>query len=271
MENSTKSTFRNVFKSSSFFAIISFLIIVIIIFIILLRLGVAIISKILAPPNNVHLIDGLVTGNSTIVFPQDPAIKNAVTIERSSNEANGIEFSWSVWIYVSSMGDTTKYKNIFTKGNYSAGDSGLNTPNNAPGLYISPTSNELLVLMNTYEVINEEVVVPDIPLNKWLHVVITCSNKTLNVYINGLITKSHNLIGVPKQNYSDVYVALGGGFDGFISNLWYWNHSLQINEIQRLYQKGPNTTLSSLADQGLNGQKNKNGNYLSLNWYFNEL
>jgi hypothetical protein len=31
---------------------------------------------------------------------------------------------------------------------------GLNFPNNAPGLYISPNSNSLVVMMNTFNVIN---------------------------------------------------------------------------------------------------------------------
>ncbi len=37
------------------------------------------------------------------------------------------------------------------------------SPNNAPGLYIHPTKNAFIVVMNTYKQINEEVVINDIP------------------------------------------------------------------------------------------------------------
>jgi hypothetical protein len=54
--------------------------------------------------------------------------------------------------------------------------------------------------MNTFNVINEEITIPDVPLNKWVNVIIRCQNTTLDVYINGTITRSVELTGVPKQN-----------------------------------------------------------------------
>ena len=140
---------------------------------------------------------------------------------------------------------------------------GLNFPNNAPGLYITPNTNNLLVVMNTFNVINEEIVINDIPLNKWLNVIIRCQNNTLDIYINGTITKSHQLHGVPKQNYGDVYVAANGGFIGYISNLWYYNYALGTNEISRMMKKGPNTYM-----RGSSSIEMKNPNYLSLRWFF---
>ena len=140
---------------------------------------------------------------------------------------------------------------------------GLNFPNNAPGLYLAPHTNNLIVMMNTYNVINEEVIVPDVPLNKWFNVIIRCRNTTLDVYANGTIVRSINLIGVPKQNYGDVFVGLNGGFDGNVSNLWYYDYALGTAEIQRIVNGGPNTTMI-----GSNGMSDKLTNYLSLRWYF---
>jgi hypothetical protein len=140
---------------------------------------------------------------------------------------------------------------------------GIMFPNNAPGLYIRPNSNDLVVIMNTFNVINEELIIPDVPLNKWVNVIIRCQNKTLDVYINGTITRSINLIGVPKQNYGDVYVALNGGFNGYISNLWYYNYALGTTAIQNIVKNGPNTTLIN----GNNGINSTVANYLSLRWF----
>ena len=60
------------------------------------------------PEDSPHLIDGMVDAKQQIVFPQDPADSNAVTIYRSVNENKGIEFTWSVWIFI----DDLKYKEL---------------------------------------------------------------------------------------------------------------------------------------------------------------
>ena len=79
--------------------------------------------------------------------------------------------------------------------------------------------------MNTFTSINEGVVVKDIPQNKWFNVAIRVQNKVLDVYMNGSIVVRHKLGGVPKQNYSKVYVAKNGGFKGNSSNLRYYNYA----------------------------------------------
>ena len=117
--------------------------------------------------------------------------------------------------------------------------------------------------MNTFTMINEEILIEDIPLNKWVNVIIRCQNNTIDVYINGTIIKIYNLHGVPKQNYGDVYVAPNGGFSGYISNLWYYDYGLGTTEISKLVSKGPNTYM-----RGSNGLNMKNADYISLRWFF---
>jgi len=251
-------------ESNSLIAKFAFLFLVIILFVLALKLGIAILSRIFKPSSNPHLITGMVDAKQMLIFPQDPSNNNAVTIYRSVNANEGIEFSWSSWLYINSL-DTNPniFKHVFSKGNSTLGANGMIQPNNAPGLYIAPNTNALVVVMNTYNVINEEIIIPDIPLNKWFNVIIRCKNTTLDVYINGTITRSLNLIGVPKQNYGDVYVAMNGGFDGYISNLWYYNYALGISEIQNLVAKGPNKKMV-----GSGGINDKSNNYLSLRWFF---
>jgi hypothetical protein len=251
-------------NSNSIVAQIAFLILVIVAFIILLRIGVSLLSYFLQPSPSPHLIDGMVDGRQMIIFPQDPSSNGAVTIYRSVNASEGLEFTWSTWIFINSLETNAGlYKHIFSKGNSNLNKNGMVEPNNAPGLYIAPNSNNLVVVMNTYNVINEEIIIPDIPINKWVNVIIRCENTNLDVYINGTIARSINLVGVPKQNYGDVYVAMNGGFDGYVSNLWYYNYGLGTAEIQNIINKGPNTKMI-----GGNGLSNKIYDYLSLRWFF---
>lgn len=251
-------------ESNSLVAKFAFLLLVIFGFVILLRLGISILSHFLKPNESPRLIDGTVDASQMIIFQQDPSNNGSKTIYRSVNATDGIEFSWSTWIFINSLQTNAGiYKHIFSKGNSNLSENGMIQPNNAPGLYIAPNTNALVVVMNTFNVINEEIVIPDIPLNKWVNIIIRCENTNLDVYINGTIARSINLVGVPKQNYGDVYVAMNGGFDGYISNLWYYNYALGTAAIQNIITKGPNKKMI-----GGNGLADNTFNYLSLRWFF---
>lgn len=261
---SSQSGFTGFLDSNSLVAKLSFLLLVIFVFVVVLQFSISILGWFMNPTDSPHLIDGMVDAKQMLVIPQDPSQPGAKTINRSVNASDGIEFTWTVWIFINDLGmPNNKYRHIFHKGNDTLDSVGLNFPNNAPGLYISPNTNELTVIMNTFDVINEEITIPDIPINKWVNVIIRCKNTSVDVYINGTVTKSVKLIGVPKQNYGNVYVAMNGGFDGYISDLWYYNYALGTAAIQNLVKRGPNKKMTGSMSMNM-----KNPNYLSLRWYF---
>jgi hypothetical protein len=257
---------REFMESNSLVAKLAFLLLILFLFVILLRIGIAILSYFFKPNQSPRLINGMVDATQMITFPQDPSGNGSVTIYRSQNANDGIEFTWSTWLFINNLQTNEGiYKHIFSKGNSNLTENGMIQPNNAPGLYIAPNTNNLVVVMNTFNVINEEIIIPDIPINKWVNVIIRCQNTTLDVYINGTIARSINLMGVPKQNYGNVYVAMNGGFGGYISNLWYYNYALGTTSIQNIVNKGPNTKLIGNSGSGMSSNM---FNYLSLRWFF---
>lgn len=264
-ENPVNTT-KEFFESNSLIAKIAFLLLIIFLFVIFLNLGISLISWFYSSVNSPHLINGAVSAKQLLVFPQDPSsnTNNSKLIIRSDNENDGIEFTWSVWIFIDDLQYLQgQYKHIFSKGNSNINSNGLVFPNNSPGLYIAPNTNSLFVVLNTFNVINEQIEIPDIPLNKWVNIILRCKNTDLDIFINGNITRSVKLPGIPKQNYGDVFQGLNGGFSGFVSDLWYYDYALRTTEIQKLIIKGPNKKLT-----GTNGMNNTNNDYLSLRWYF---
>jgi len=237
-----------------------------IVFTICLLVGVNIVGYFVAPSSSPYLISGIVPGNIPLVIKQDPSLSGSIPIQRSDNKDQGIEFSWSIWVNITDLGKTNQYQHIFHKGDnaiQTTGENiGMNFPNNAPGLYISPTTNELVVIMNTFTTINEEVRIPNIPMNKWMHIIIRVQDNKLDIYINGSLTKRHILGNVAKQNYGNVNVALNGGFQGFISDLRYFNYSITPGEIINIVNTGP-----SLSVNKQNNVLLSNPPYLSLQWY----
>lgn len=259
---------KDFLDSNSLVAKVAFLLLLVIVFVVLLRLGSNLLGYLFGPNRDPMLIKGTVDATQMRVIPQNPAKANAKPIYRSVNQAEGIEFTWSVWLYLKNLAPMSDYKHIFHKGNdaidYSGqhGPVGMNFPNNAPGLYIAPRTNNLVLVMNTFNKINEEIVVEDIPLNKWLNVMIRVEDMRVDVYVNGTVVKSHKLSGVPKQNYGDVYVAMNGGFNGYISNLRYWDYALGIYKIQNIIADGPDL---EMKDKDMLDSEPK---YFSLRWFF---
>ena len=265
---STTENSSDFLQSNSLIAKLSFLLLVLLLFMVLLRFGIRLVTWIFSPNKTPHLMDGMIDATQQSVFIQDPsgADGTVTTIYRSENSKDGLEFTWSVWLKITNFEYLAgKYRHVFYKGNSKYLPNGMNSPNNAPGLYIAPHTNALVVVMNTFNDIQQEVVIPDIPINLWVNVILRCENQTLDVFINGSIAKSVNLHGIPKQNYGDVYVAANGGFEGNIADLWYWNYSLGTREIQRIANLGPNTKLV----KGSAGSSDTYGyDYLSLRWFF---
>ena len=252
-------------ETNNLFAKFAFLLVLLFLFIFLFRIGMMFVSWMFQPSNSPHLIDGIVDASLSKTISQDPNNINSRTIYRSVNERQGIEFTWSVWVYIKEINyDREKYSTIFYKGKNDIATTGLNFPNNAPGLYLEPKTNNLLVIMNTFKVINEEIIIPDIPMNKWINIMLRCQNTKLDVYVNGTITRSLELSDVPKQNYGDVHIGSDGGFNGYISDLWYYDRSLGPGEIANLVRKGPNMKMSEDGEDLTISKPD----FLSLRWYF---
>lgn len=267
-------------QSNSIVAKFAFLILVLIVFMFLLGLGSKIISFFFKQEHNPTLIDGMINAKQMMIIPQNPSIKGAKPIYRSDNQREGLEFTWSVWLFVNDFSEKQNvFKHIFHKGEGNPGTDGIFQPNNGPGLYLSPLlagggkgdMAGLKIKMNvlgtdSLQTYVEDVNISNLPLHKWVHIIIRVSKQgQLDVYINGSLVKRHMLSGVPRQNYGDVYVAMNGGFDGNISDLRYFESALGTNKIQNLLNRGPNKKLVI----GTLDVKEDTNKYLSTRWYLN--
>lgn len=259
---------REFLNSNSFIAKIAFLFLVIVLFILALRIGFFVLSKIFSFKSNPILLDGMIDSKEMFVIPQNPSTPGAIPVQRSANQDEGIEFTWSTWIFINDLSyKQGQYRHIFHKGNdginLTTDPKGMNYPNNAPGLYIGPSSNELVAVFNTFNNITEQINIPNFPVKKWVNIILRCNGNVVDVFINGTLTRRQKLSSVIKQNYGDVFVSMNGGFDGYTSSLRYFSSSLNTSEISSLVNKGPNVTPLGSIDMA----KVKNTTYLSQRWY----
>ena len=261
--------------SNSLVAKVTFLILAVLVFIFALRIGSQLLGWYFSPNPNPILLSGMKDGKKFLRIKVDPRLRDSVPILKSKNEREGTTFTYSVWLYINNMVyQAGKRKHIFHKGSdkfgsmdtwRAEGGEEINTsqmafPNNSPGLFLHEDKNELIIVMNTFNNVIEEVKVPNIPLQKWLHVTIRVHNLNMDVFINGDLAVRHVFSAPVKQNYGDVFISANNGFDGLMSSLRYFNSSLSGTDIKELVRQGPTLKTDEIM--------NVFPPYLSLRWFF---
>ena len=262
---------KSFLDSNSYVAKTAFLILVVIVFVYVLRFCITAIGYLFSPSSSPYLVNGVIdamVGN--LIIPQDPSESNAVSILRSVNDDVGIGFTWSSWIYIKQNNPkdetTGMFHHVFNKGSATADSTtGLMTPNNGPGLYLKDDYSGVKVVMSTFDNPTASIDVDNIPVNKWVNVLIRVENTVLDVFINGELAQRLPLDSVPFQNYGDVNVAINGGFNGNLSSLRYYNTALGTRAIQNIVSSGPNLTVL-----GASGGAPGTMDYLSMRWFFSQ-
>ena len=258
---------KDFLESNSWVAKIAFLLMVIICFAILFRLMVALITWLFSPSGKVVLVNGYINGSDSTIISQNPDIKKSITVVRSINEKTGIEFTWSVWLFFNGFTNDTTYHHVFNKGNKEPKSDGIISPNNAPGLYINPKYDGIRVIVNSFnDPFSDTIDINDLPIAKWMNIVVRVQGKNCDVYVNGRLTRRRIMKDVVKQNYEDVNICLNGGFSGYLSNLTYYNNAISIAEIQSILMSGPTMKSASRSfDDNFNRPR-----YLADRWYFDQ-
>ena len=252
-------------QSNGLLAKCGFIILLFILFLFLFKIGVQVLGSFMGPSKNPYLVYGKLEGSTLVTISQDPSNKSAIPILRSNNGRSGAEFTWSVWLFLN-LGATNDTKPIFVKGNPpNTYTSGL-YETNGPGMYVGSTNGvgKLTLAFDDVENGQNTMEIPNLPLQKWVHIAYRLQNTILDVYINGVIQNRLQMTHAPKQNYYDVTVC--GGFSGYLSNLRYYNRALTVFDINNIIMFGPNTNPSKLS---ADSAKNTNYSYLSNQWYVN--
>lgn len=275
-------------ENNSTIAKIVFVLFMFVLFGLLFRLGVYIISLFFTDNKNPIVLNGMRSTLTKKIYRVNPNEKDSKPILRSINENQGMEFTWSTWLWINSTdyGGDTEPRLFFSKGE-SVDEFDISQQSvesrfimNSPGLYLydknsgemtntlsvvlsffEETSAESSTSINFYEIIS----IPNIPMQKWINVIIRIQGKIVDIYINGTLTKRKQYSKVIKQNYGDIFVGSQKyGADAYISSLRYFSYAIGNNTIQDIVFNGPN-----LKMDGSEMIETKPP-YLSSRWYLDE-
>ncbi len=157
---------------------------------------------------------------------------SGVTLPTSINQQQGLTFSYAAWIRV----DDFSYRYGQEKVVFIKGPTDLSSM--CPGVFLDGNTNSLLVKVDTYGS-REIVVVSNLTAKKWIHLAIAVDQDSVDVYINGVLYAHRSIAQLPRQNPSTVHVGVGGGFDGKISSLNYYNYFLQPADVKAIMGNSP--------------------------------
>jgi hypothetical protein len=282
-------------ENNSGIAKIIFIVFVFVIFGLLFRLGVYILTLFYVPQRNPIVVKGMRSTLRRKNYTVNPNRKKPKPILRSINENQGMEFTWSSWIWVNSANyeedsiSSITPRRLFTKG-FSKHNSKFDNTDfdddtfqsdfimNSPGLYMyDPDSmtdtNSISVVLSFFdedttshdEKPYEIVTIKNIPIQKWFNVIIRIQGRILDVYINGTLTKHEEFTRVIKQNYGDIRVGDNKfGADAYVSSLRYFDHAIGANAIQDIMYNGPNLKME--GDE----MTHTKPPYLAMRWYLDD-
>jgi len=195
---------------------------------------------------------------------------------------NGERRSYTFWIYIHDMNKyKDNYKNVFS---IRSDDKTTNLDSASPYIFLDKTDNRMYVRFSstktndntknkTYADINENylktfmeqgIVIPYIPLQRWVHVAVVCNANSYKNYIYAYV--DGDLVNTTSNGEKDKYIdectkklenldlnvsgilniggiandfAEGPGFSGLVSKITTYNYELNQKDIYDDYYNGP--------------------------------
>jgi hypothetical protein len=189
-------------------------------------------------------------------------------LDTSNTSASTSNFCYSIWFFI----DDWNYRYGEPKVIFGRMSGGTGP---CPLVVLGATENNIITTIQVYpgadsvsdtgdnSPIVHDCNVGNIPLQKWVNLIISAYGRSLDIYIDGKLSRTAvmpNVLSSISTN-GDVYLSPGEpgatsqqvGFSGYTSNLKYYTTPLTPSEVWNLYRKGPGTSVLSGGSGGSGG------------------
>jgi hypothetical protein len=162
-----------------------------------------------------------------------------ISASELSNTGNSPNYTYSLWFYI----DEWNYKFGQTKTLLARLDEN-NEP--SPSITLGAMENDVHISIACYPTSGSSEVsnihnckIKNIPLQKWVNLIVSLHGQTLDVYVDGKLHKTCVMNGVAKINPdANVSITPDGGFNGWSANFKYWNSSTNPQQAYNIYKEG---------------------------------
>lgn len=189
--------------------------------------------------------------HSSLVTTQK--VEKTISVDIPGNNSSN---AYSTWLYISEW-NIDNEKHIMTRFHKEKGDG---SKYYSPTVYLEKNSNTLHI---SYEYMSgdgnthyDDISISDFPIQSWTNLIISTNTKTVDVYINGKLVRSH-ILNIPPHNPSGK-LYLGrlnlkesttypnikdkvkqiDSYIGYISTVNYYDEPITPNDAWTIYNKG---------------------------------
>jgi hypothetical protein len=197
-----------------------------------------------------YTLQNLQDGKVSSIIESDSLATNGSNVASSN-------FAYSTWFYINDW--NYRYgepKVIFGRMGAKSDDSGgsvkgISGLDPCPAVVLGAIENNLMVSLGCYPGVDQAPTSPggktivhtcsvgNIPIQKWVNLIISVYGRTMDLYIDGKLVRTCLLPGVASvNNDAKIIVTPKGGFDGWTSKLQYYPDPLNPQDAWNIYVKG---------------------------------
>jgi hypothetical protein len=184
---------------------------------------------------NSMLMSGITSGKQVTTI-------NASKIDKGSSSAAGVvNFTYSMWFNINDWNDGYGLKKPLFQKVRSGDQYTIDT-------YFAENQNDLMIDVFTGSPDNSKTTctIRNVPIQKWVHLLISVYGKSLDTYINGKLVNTCILNGVPLVNKEGpINITPGNGFNGWTAQFQYWADATDPQTAWNIYKKGNGNTIFS--------------------------
>ena len=178
----------------------------------------------------------------------------ASSLASSSSAGATSNYTYSIWFYVDDW--NVKYGEPKVVFGRMASEMDKNQP--CPLVSLAPLENNLIVSLAIYPGMDtapiedtttatatatatdtsiHRCMVANIPIQKWVNVLISTYGRSLDIYIDGKLVRTCVLPGVARvESSTPVYITPNGGFSGWTAKFQYWPDSCDPQKAWNIYK-----------------------------------
>ena len=87
---------------------------------------------------------------------------------------------------------------------------------------------------------NQVCTIPNIPIQKWVSIIVTLNGRDMDTYLNGKLVKTCVLDNAAHVDPdADLVITPAGGFQGNVSSVKYWSSPVSPQQAWNIYKHGP--------------------------------
>jgi hypothetical protein len=210
------------------------------------------------------IVSYMTSGPPTLSFMNSGTTLQQITsaVLAKSGELNSSNFSYSIWFYISDWNYRYGEEKVLfgrmdsTPAASSSAAATLSGKHPCPLVTLGSIQNNVNISLNVFppataaELTTDDTTesdnsithhcnVSNVPIQKWVNLLISTYGRTLDVYLDGKLVKTCVMPGVAKINTtSDVFITPNGGFSGWTTSFQYFATSIDPQTAWNIYRKG---------------------------------